>query len=182
MKKWYLWAIIIVMSAGGLGIFAWQNWEKVDVAVVIGIESLAKKDHAVARSYFSQNDYLQLMAIFTVGNQSIEEAIARNLTVEVIDYQRYQGYYMVNCWITNRDVSEVFRRIKQEYQLSTDTVEDILKDPLLSQAFASAMYNPDIPLITRTVTVRVNLTGIQYNILPESEWMDAAMGGWLFLP
>lgn len=182
MKKRWIGLVIIIMMASGLGFLVWKNWERVDEATVKGVESIVKKDYMTARNYFSEHDYLQLVAVFSVGDQAIEEAMARNLTVEVIDYKREEGYYMVNCWITNRDVSEVFRRIKQEYQLSTDTVEDILKDPLLSQAFASAMYNPDIPLITRTVSIRVNLIGIQYNIIPNSEWMDAAMGGWLFLP
>jgi hypothetical protein len=75
-----------------------------------------------------------------------------------------------------------FLESKSNTNLSTSTVEDILKDDLLSAAFASAMYNPDIPLITRAVEVRVNLVGIQWVIVPDSEWMDAAMGGWLYLP
>lgn len=182
MRKWLIGSVILIIVLSVLGFLMWQNWERVDDATVKGIESMVKKDYMTARNYYSEHDYLQLVAVFSVGDEGIEEAIARNLTVEVIDYKREEGYYMVNCWITNRDVSEVFRKIKQEYQLSTDTVEDILKDPNLSAAFASAMYNPDIPLITRTVSVRVNLIGIQYNIIPNSEWMDAAMGGWLFLP
>jgi hypothetical protein len=76
----------------------------------------------------------------------------------------------------------VFAKVKEQHNLTFDSVEDILNDSLLSQAFASAMYNPDIPLVTRAVEVRVNLVGIQWVIVPEGEWMDAAMGGWLYLP
>ncbi|PKM89309.1 MAG: hypothetical protein CVU85_02820 [Firmicutes bacterium HGW-Firmicutes-10] len=182
MKKLTLLILIVVVVLAGLGFYAWSNWERADQAAKRGIESIVKKDYAVAVNYFTEADYLQVMAIFTVGDRGIEEAFARNLSVEIIDYKRQNGYYIVNCWITNRDVSEVFDRVKQQHELSTDTVEDILKDPLLAQAFASAMYNPDIPLITRAVSVRVNLVGIQWVIVPSSEWMDAAMGGWLYLP
>jgi len=182
MKKrtWLMLTIVLVLSV--LGFFAWQNWERADEAVVRGIEAMVKKDYMTARNYFTESDYLQLMAVFSVGEQNIEEALARNFSVEVIDYKKQDGYYIVNCWITNRDVSEVFKRIKQQHELSTDTIEYILKDSFLSQAFASAMYNADIPLITRAVEVRVSLEGIQWIILPSSEWMDAAMGGWLYLP
>ncbi len=182
MKKIVGLILIVIFIAGGLGFYAWRNWERADEAVVRGIETLVKKEYVTAVSYFTDSDYLQLMAVFSVGDTGIEEAIARNLTVEVIDYRREDGYYIVNCWITNRDVAQVFSRIKEQHQLSTNTVEDILKDDLLSAAFASAMYNPDIPLITRAVEVRVNLVGIQWVIVPDSEWMDAAMGGWLYLP
>jgi hypothetical protein len=182
MKKWTLVLLIMILVVGGLVFYAYRNWESADQAAQRGIESIVKKDYEVAVNYFSDADYLRVMAIFTVGNQGIEEAFARNLSVEVIDYEKQNDYYIVNCWITNRDVSEVFKRIKQQHELSTDSVEDILKDPLLAQAFASAMYNPDIPLITRAVSVKVNLVGIQWVIVPESEWMDAAMGGWLYLP
>lgn len=182
MKKIIGLILIVIFIAGGLGFYAWRNWERADEAVVRGIESLVKKEYATAVNYYTDSDYLQLMAVFSVGDTGIEEAIARNLTVEVIDYRREDGYYIVNCWITNRDVAQVFSRIKEQHQLSTNTVEDILKDDLLSAAFASAMYNPDIPLITRAVEVRVNLVGIQWVIVPDSEWMDAAMGGWLYLP
>jgi hypothetical protein len=179
-RTWAL--LIVILAVSGLAFYAWTNWESAGQAAQRGIESIVKKDHSVAKNYFTNTDYLQVMAVFTVGDRGIEEAFARNLSVEVIDYEKQNEYYIVNCWITNRDVSEVFMRIKQQHDLSTDTVEDILKDPLLAQAFASAMYNPDIPLITRAVTVRVNLVGIQWVIVPDSEWMDAAMGGWLYLP
>jgi hypothetical protein len=182
MKKITGLMLIVIVVVGGLGFYAWRNWERADQAAVRGIESMVKKDYATAINYYTESDYLQLMAVLTVGDLGIEEAIARNLTVEVIDYKKEDGYYIVNCWITNRDVSQVFMRVKQQHALTIDSVEDILNDSLLSQAFASAMYNSDIPLITRTVEVRVNLVGIQWVIVPESEWMDAAMGGWLYLP
>ena len=182
MKKMFWLILVVILTVSGLGFYTWQNWERADEAVVRGIESLVKKDYGTAINYYTESDYLQLMAVFSVGDTGIEEAIARNLTVEVIDYQKEDGYYKVNCWITNRDVAVVFERIKEQHQLSTNTIEDILKDDVLSAAFASAMYNPDIPLITRTVEVRVNLVGIQWVIVPGSEWMDAAMGGWLYLP
>lgn len=182
MKKLTWLILIVTVVVVGLGFYAWRNWERADQAAVRGIESIVKKDYATAINYYLKPDYLQLMAVFTVGDRGIEEAIARNLTVEVIDYKREDGYYIVNCWITNRDVAQVFMRVKQQHELTTSSIEDILNDSLLSQAFASAMYNPDIPLITRTVKVRVNLEGIQWIIVPDSEWMDAAMGGWLYLP
>ena len=182
MKKIVGGLLIVILAVSGLGFYAWQNWERADEAAVIGIESMVKKDYATAINYFLEPDYLQLMAVFSVGDQGIEEAIARNLSVEVIDYRREDGYYIVNCWITNRDVTQVFAKVKEQHDLTFDSVEDILNDSLLSQAFASAMYNPDIPLVTRAVEVRVNLVGIQWVIVPEGEWMDAAMGGWLYLP
>lgn len=182
MKKTIWFILIVIIVVGGLGFYAWRNWERADQAAVRGIVSMVKKDYATAINYYLKPDYLQLMAVLTVGDQGIEEAIARNLTVEVIDYKKEDGYYIVNCWITNRDVSEVFARVKQQHELTIDSIEDILNDSFLSQAFASAMYNSEIPLITRTVEVRVNLVGIQWVIVPESEWMDAAMGGWLYLP
>lgn len=182
MKKIIWFILIVILTVGGLGFYTWRNWEQADEAAVAGIESMVKKDYGTAVNYYTESDYLRLMAVFSVGDSGIEEAIARNLTVEVIDYKKKDGYYIVNCWITNRDVSQVFTRVKQQHELSTGTIEDILKDDLLSAAFASAMYNPDIPLITRAVEVRVNLVGIQWVIVPSSEWMDAAMGGWLYLP
>lgn len=182
MKKRVGWLMIVIVIFGGLGFYTLQNWERADEAAVKGIESIVKKDYATAIHYFLEPDYLQLMAVFSVGNLGIEEAFARNLSVEVIDYRKEDGYYIVNCWITNRDVTQVFTKVKQQHDLTFDSVEDILNDSLLSQAFASAMYNPDIPLVTRAVEVRVNLVGIQWVIVPDGEWMDAAMGGWLYLP
>ncbi|MDP2814685.1 MAG: hypothetical protein Q8N92_09600 [Erysipelotrichaceae bacterium] len=182
MKKSVGWLLIVILLVAGLGFYTWQNWERAVEAAVKGIESIVKKDYATAINYFTESDYLQLMAVFSVGDLGIEEAIARNLSVEVIDYRKEDGYYIVNCWITNRDVAQVFTKVKQQHDLTFNSVEDILNDSLLSQAFASAMYNPDIPLVTRAVEVRVNLVGIQWVIVPDGEWMDAAMGGWLYLP
>jgi hypothetical protein len=109
--------ILIVIFIRRTWFYAWRNWERADEAVVRGIESLVKKEYVTAVNYFTESDYLQLMAVFSVGDTGIEEAIARNLTVEVIDYRREDGYYIVNCWITNRDVAQVFSRIKEQHQL-----------------------------------------------------------------